>query len=102
MGPNEEESVRSSLIALMFIGAGVGSATAFCSQPSPPMFKPTPPRVPFCVDTFSNTHTCDTWEINSYNNDVETYNREVEDYIDNMQDYVDDAVAYAKCEISSL
>ena len=39
---------------------------AFCSAPSVPFGgPPTKPTTPYCVNTFSNTHTCSDWEINS-------------------------------------
>ena len=40
---------------------------AYCSEPSAPYSKPSKPSVPYCVNEYSNTHTCDDWEIQSYN-----------------------------------
>ena len=68
----------------------------FCYAPTAPSnwdrpTKPTKPMVPFCVNEWNNTHTCDDWTINSYNNDVEYYNSQLlilkqyqvfDDYID--------------------
>lgn len=88
------------------------NAFGYCSDPDTPSFygtKPSEPYAPYCVNTFSKTHTCNDWEIDSYNRDVETYNmqlrayqRAVEDYINDLNGYVDDAVAYAECEVSQL
>tara|TARA_B100001027_G_scaffold192960_1_gene148019 strand:+ start:168 stop:416 length:249 start_codon:yes stop_codon:yes gene_type:complete len=71
--------------------------------------KPTKPSVPYCVNEWSNTHTCDDWTINSYNRDVENYRYEVESYQRELQYYVDeaqrflnDAYDYANCEIRNL
>ena len=86
----------------------------FCYAPTAPSnwdrpTKPTKPMVPFCVNEWNNTHTCDDWTINSYNNDVEYYNSQlqsysydVDDYIRKLQYYVDEARDYANCEIRNL
>ena len=74
------------------------------------------PSVPFCVNEWNNTHTCDEWTISSYNNDVsfynsqlQRYNNEVEEYSRKLQYYVDEArnfanqaLDYANCEIRNL
>lgn len=75
---------------------------AFCSAPSLPYFKPTKPSVPFCVNQFTKTHTCDSWTINSYNSAIRTYNYEVDNYINELNRYVRAASDYAKCEASNL
>jgi hypothetical protein len=98
--------------ATFFVSA---SANAFyCSEPSPPgryskPTQPTPPSVPYCVNEYSNTHTCDDWQIDSYNREIENYNwqlkmysSEVDAYIRKLESYVDDAIEYANCEIKSL
>jgi hypothetical protein len=89
-------------------------AYAYCSEPSAPSSwskptKPMKPSVPFCVNEYNNTHTCDDWTINSYNNDVnsynsqlQSYNYEIDDYVRKLQNYVNDAQDYANCEIRSL
>ncbi len=89
-------------------------ANSFCYAPSAPSTwskptKPTKPFVPFCVNEFSNTHTCDEWTINSYNSEVNYYNSqlqsysyEIDDYVRKLQNYVNDAQDYANCEIRSL
>lgn len=100
-------------IAIAMVVAPLSTgAFAYCSEPSAPTFygnKPDEPFTPYCIDTFSKTHNCSEWEIDSYNRDVEAYNdalrsyqREVESYIDELSSYVDEAVTYAKCEISNL
>ncbi len=87
-------------LALFTLGAN--PALAFCSQPQPPYSKPTPPNTPYCVNKFNNTHTCDDWEIDSYNRAVRSYRSGVEQYVSELQGYVEGAVAYAKCEIAEL
>jgi len=74
----------------------------FCMQPSPPIFKPKEPMVPYCINTFTNTHTCSEITLNRYLSDLESYNYDVEIYIRDLQAYVRDAVAYAECEIDTL
>ena len=77
-------------------------ASAFCREPSAPMFKPEKPRAPHCVDTFTNTHDCEEHVIKGYSANLERYNYEVDDYIRELQAYVENAVSYAECEIDSL
>ena len=86
----------------------------WCSEamaPSAPSSwsKPTKPSVPFCVNEWNNTHTCDDWTITSYNNDlqnyrydVENYQRELQYYVDEAQRFVNDVYEYANCEIRNL
>ena len=86
----------------------------FCYAPTAPSnwdrpTKPTKPMVPFCVNEWNNTHTCDDWTITSYNNDlqnyrydVENYQRELQYYVDEAQRFVNDAYEYANCEIRNL
>ncbi len=88
------------------------TAFGYCFEPSAPRFsgyKPTEPHTPFCINKFSNSHTCSEWEIDSYNREVESYNSQlrtyqwaVDSYVDDLNTYVDDAVTYAKWEISDL
>ena len=87
---------------------------AWCSEPMAPSApsgwsKPTKPSVPFCVNEWNNTHTCDDWTITSYNNDlqnyrydIENYQRELQYYVDEAQSFVNDAYEYANCEIRNL
>ena len=92
-------------LSILFLGLFVTNvAYSFCSAPSEPgMFsRPTKPSVPFCVNEFTRTHTCDSWEISSYNSALQSYRYEVESYISDLQRYVDDARAYAECEIRNL
>ena len=102
----------SLVILVSFAFPGV--TYAFCSSPYAPdppstFMKPTKPNVPWCVDEYSRTHTCDDWEINSYYNDLDSYRNEVEDYVRQLKDFIyeaeafySEAVAYANCEISNL
>ncbi len=87
---------------------------AWCSEPSAPAApstwnKPSKPSVPYCVNEWNNTHTCDDWTINSYNSDLDRYRYEVDAYQRSLQNYVNDARSfaseaynYANCEIRNL
>jgi hypothetical protein len=75
---------------------------AFCSEPSAPYWKPSKPSVPYCVNEYANTHTCDDWVIESYYSDLDSYRYEVQRYINELQQYVSNASDYANCEISNL
>ena len=99
---------------LIIYSFSITYAYSFCSEPSAPSTwskptKPMKPSVPFCVNEYSNTHTCDEWTINSYNSDVsfynsqlQSYNYDIDDYVRKLQNYVNDAQDYANCEIRSL
>ena len=106
--------LKNFLIILVLFFTVTTNANSFCYEPSAPSTwskptKPVKPFVPFCVNEFSNTHTCDEWTINSYNSDVnyynsqlQSYNYELEDYVRKLQNYVNDAQEYANCEIRNL
>ncbi|WP_043888131.1 hypothetical protein [Methylophaga thiooxydans] len=89
------------LAGLAFLTLSTNSV-AFCIEPSAPFSKPNKPSTPYCVNEWANTHTCDQWEIDSYNSEVEAYNRDVEMYINDLELYVAEASDYARCEIDSL
>lgn len=74
----------------------------YCSEPSPPFTKPQKPNTPYCVNEWTNSHTCDDWQVDSYNRELEAYNRDVERYINDLQVYVSNAANYAQCEIENL
>lgn len=84
--------------------AFVPAAYGFCSEPSAPSSwsKPTKPAVPYCVNEWAGTHTCDDWEIDNYNSAIRSYNFDVENYIADLRQYVEDAIEYAKCEIANI
>ncbi|MBT3509306.1 MAG: hypothetical protein HN472_07155 [Nitrospina sp.] len=104
-------TIFSIMVSLFVLPA---NALAYCSAPTPPdppssYQRPTKPSAPYCVNTYSNTHTCDQWEIDSYNNALRTYKYEVDDYIRKLKNYVSEAsqfasetVDYANCEIRNL
>ena len=98
-------------LIVMCLLPGVGLACLEPYAPDPPstVYRPAPPSPPYCFDPFSGTHTCDSWEIDSYNAAIQQYNYELEDYLRKLKQYVADAEAfaiealdYAKCEIRGL
>ena len=78
------------------------NALAYCYEPSAPYNKPQKPYVPYCVNEWAGTHSCDDWEINNYYAELESYNYEVQSYINQLNNYIEEAVEYAKCEAASL
>ena len=87
------------LFVVLFYSSNVYS---WCTTPLPPSYKPYKPSVPWCVNEWNNTHTCDDWEIEAYNDSINTYNYEVEIFIMELQNYLDAARTYANCEIETL
>lgn len=72
-------------------------AMSYCFEPS---FSESPPGapgsydkpdVPYCLSgyAYSGKHTCDTWEL-------EAYKDEVSDYIDSLNDYLSQAASFAQ------
>jgi hypothetical protein len=101
----------ASIFFMFFILGGAGGAYAFCSNPSfysnapdPPYGKPS---APFCLSgyKFSGTHECDSWEIDSYIDDINRYIRELGNYVDEAVSFANEAASfaneaanYAECE----
>ena len=79
------------------------NANSFCSSPSDPGFLRTlEPSIPYCVNEWNNTHTCEQWEIENYNSQLTNYNNEVDSYIGELNRYVRDASSYAECLANRL
>ncbi len=99
-------------ILIIFYGAVSASAGIYCTAPEAPTFygkKPAKPTVPFCLNEFNNTNTCDGFVINNYNAEIDTYNSDISKYnsdvdadIDQLNSYVREAQEYARCEASNL
>ena len=106
--------MKKILKIIIFVVLIPANVFAWCSEPMAPSVpsnwnKPSKPLVPFCVNEWNNTHTCDDWTINSYNSDLDRYRYELEDYQRELQNYVNDAqyfaneaLSYANCEIRNL
>jgi len=101
------------VIAFALVGiVATSHAYAYCSAPRTPSFygsKPHKPTKPFCINEFSNTHTCSDWEIRNYNSEVELYNSQIRSYQSSVNSYISDlntylrkAKEFAECEIRNL
>ena len=92
-------------------------ALAYCSAPT--MFEQPPsqpaqytrPSPPFCLMNYSitRTHTCDSWEIDMYIDEVNGYIDQLNDYVNDAQifantalNFADDASRYANCEADDI
>jgi len=108
-------AVVSVLSVFAIVGlVSISKAFGYCNAPIAPeppgiYAKPTKPMVPFCVNEIMNTHTCDDWQISSYNNELSSYRSDVDYYIQQLKNYISEAeyfvgetVSYAKCEVSTL
>jgi hypothetical protein len=92
-------------------------AFAFCFEPSFTESPPDPPGtyerpdVPFCLSDYSwsGQHSCDSWELDSYEADVEAYVGKLSRYADeaagfanSAANFASEAFAYAKCEAKDV
>ena len=92
--------MRKILLIFLFTS---NTVLAFCVSPSPPFGgPPSKPSTPYCVNEYARTHTCDDWEINSYQSAMRNYKYEIENYIDKLQNYLRDAQAYVNCQIRNI
>lgn len=69
------------------------------------------PDVPYCLSSYSysGTHTCDNWEIESYFSEVDDYVNSLQAYLDEFNEYTrkvsrlaQEAEAYAICEAEEV
>lgn len=100
-------------ILISVVGLSAAPAQAYCHPPHAPQFQsiagtPRAPQTPYCVDTFTNTHTCDNFQIDNYNRQVEQYNqaldryyRDVESYAHALDRYYEEAVRYVDCLLNA-
>jgi hypothetical protein len=108
--------VRVGLVCLMSL-ASAATAAARCSEPSIYGSPPEAPRsyhkpdVPYCLSSFSysGTHTCEDWELDSYKREVSDYIDKLNDYLREASDfarqvnvYVSEVESYAKCEADEV
>ena len=98
--------MKGALVTLLVVLSIPTFANGFyiCSEPDTSfiIFRPEKPKLPYCVDEYSGTHTCQGWEIDMYSSNVRKYNKEVEQFIANLGNYVDEAIEYAQCLAKSL
>lgn len=84
-------------LAISYVILSITPAMPYCYEPSfsqsppdaPSRYKK--PDVPFCLSSYSYSgeHTCDTWELDAYK-------EEVSDFIDSLNDYLSEAVSFAE------
>ena len=86
--------MRTILIALMMTLATKVWAL-LCIEPTVYLSRPAKPSVPWCVNEWENTHTCDEWEIQSYYDDLDVYRIEAQYFINSLNLYVDEAIDHA-------
>ena len=106
------------MMRIVLVGVAIVATTSsawcgmYCSEPRAPSFyesKPTKPDVPYCINEYSRTNSCDQFTIDNYNSEVETYNSalrsyrsSVELYVSELNSYLRKAKVYADCEVSNL
>lgn len=77
------------------------SALAFCFEPSFSERSPSgpfsKPDVPYCLSGYgySREHTCEAWEIQSYQDEVDRHIRDLQTYSDEASDFANEAIDYA-------
>ena len=75
---------------------------AFCYEPSAPSAPyGGPPDAPYCFNEWNKTHTCDSYEIDSWIDEVNDYIRDMANYAEEAQAYANEAVAFAQCQIDA-
>jgi hypothetical protein len=89
-------------LALVVFTIAASEAAAYCREPNASMRTPTKPDLPWCVNEWANTHTCDDWVIDGYYDELEAYNDDAERFIRALNQYADDAVSYAQCRAEEL
>ena len=102
---------RGLVTAIFFLW--MGYAHGYCFEPSAPSkpwgSAPMKPIVPYCVNEWDNTHTCDDWQINQYMQEVDSYNSEIQDWVNKLHRYASEAeeyygevIDYVNCEMRAL
>ena len=51
--------------------------------------------MPWCVNEWDNTHTCDEWEIQSYASELDADRDVAQYFINSLNLYVDEAIDHA-------
>lgn len=87
-------------------------AAMFCTAPNAPSFndtKPRKPSVPYCINEYSHTSTCDEYttsifnsEVDQYNSNIQRYRSDADSYISELNSYLKKAKSYADCEADNL
>ena len=93
----------TSKALLLAVALMPSSVNAFCSEPSMYTTPPDPPsswskpNPPYCLSgySYSDTHTCDRWEIDGFIDEVTIYIDELNDYVREANAYANEAIEYA-------
>lgn len=82
------------LLALLYSG----ESHAFCAEPRPPSAPwHDPPTAPICSG-YGSLSDCDSWEIESFRNEVQDFIYEMQNYADEAARFYSNAVDYANCQ----
>ena len=93
--------MRAILLSALLSWMPVHAAQAYCydpsfsgSEPSGPFSKPS---VPYCLSGYgySREHTCDAWEIQSYQDELDRYIRDLQSYSNEASEFANEAIDYA-------
>ena len=91
------------ILLTAFFASIASSALSFCMEPSVSfLMTPYKPEAPYCVNLYTNTHTCDEWEIDNYYSELDNYRFEVNQFIEALNNYVEEAAEYARCRANEL
>lgn len=106
--------IRNALFASIILSA---SSAWGCSEPYTSLSLPSPPGsfskpdVPYCLSSYrySGSHSCEDWELSSYQSDVEEYVEKLQSYASEAADiarkavnYAQEAEEYARCEAAEV
>jgi hypothetical protein len=114
----EEKPMRlSGPLSIMFLVLLSTKSLAYSSEASFSGSEPdapgsyTEPNVPYCLEEYkwSGKHTCEEYEIQSHQNDVDEYMRKLRDYLSEVDDFTSlassfaaDAAEWAKCKANEI
>lgn len=108
-------ALRITCVAI--VGAmSAGTASALCLEPSfyssaPSSFYQARPSVPYCLNgyAYSQEHTCEQYELDSYFSDVEDYadalkahHSELAEYANSTVSNANDYLKYVECEVDEV
>jgi hypothetical protein len=87
-------AILAAFAAGNFVNVGAASAAyGFCSAPMAPSAFLSKPTKPYCFAA----RNCSSWQINSYNSDVDRYYEQLRRYADEVDDYYNEATKYVRC-----
>ena len=93
---------KALTIGFVFVGLLAGTANAYCAEPSLYMATPLKPNIPYYINEWNNTHTCDDWVIQNYYDDMNSYADEVETFMNALNNYVSEASEFARCKAGEI